>query len=135
MSNITQVVNTDKNMTTLKKGVHASDLDQLLSSTGPYTLFAPTDLAFGKLQSNILEELLKKENKVTLTALLNQHVVAGKIAFNELKDGQKLNTLDGREITVTVAEGQVKIDGAAIQQHDMKATNGVIHSLDTVLKN
>ena len=135
MSNITQVVNTDKNMTTLKKGVHASDLDQLLSSTGPYTLFAPTDLAFGKLESNILEELLKKENKVTLTALLNQHVVAGKIAFNELKDGQKLNTLDGREITVSVAEGQVKIDGAAIQQHDMKATNGVIHALDTVLKN
>jgi uncharacterized surface protein with fasciclin (FAS1) repeats len=62
-------------------------------------------------------------------------VVAGKIAFNELKDGQKLNTLDGREITVSVAEGQVKIDGAAIQQHDMKATNGVIHALDTVLKN
>ena len=122
-------------MTTLKKGVHASDLDQLLSSTGPYTLFAPTDLAFGKLESNILEELLKKENKVTLTALLNQHVVAGKIAFNDLKDGQKLNTLDGREITVSVAEGQVKIDGAAIQQHDMKATNGVIHALDTVLKN
>ena len=49
MSNITQVVNEDKNLKTLKKGVHASDLDQLLSSTGPFTFFAPTDLAFDKL--------------------------------------------------------------------------------------
>jgi uncharacterized surface protein with fasciclin (FAS1) repeats len=48
MSNITQVVNTDKNLKTLKKGVHASDMDQILSSTGPYTFFAPTDLAFEK---------------------------------------------------------------------------------------
>ena len=53
MSNITQVVNADKLLKTLKKSVHASDLDQLLSSTGPYTFFAPSDLAFEKLEKGI----------------------------------------------------------------------------------
>jgi uncharacterized surface protein with fasciclin (FAS1) repeats len=58
MSNITQVVNDDKNMTTLKKVVIASGLDKTLSGTGPYTVFAPTDLAFGKLDKKVLENFL-----------------------------------------------------------------------------
>jgi uncharacterized surface protein with fasciclin (FAS1) repeats len=49
MRNITQVINVDKNLKTLKKGVHGSDIDQLLSSSGPFTLFAPADIAFEKL--------------------------------------------------------------------------------------
>lgn len=57
MSNITQVVNTDKNLKTLKKGVHSSDLDQLLSSTGPFTFFAPSDLAFEKLEKGLMDDL------------------------------------------------------------------------------
>ena len=57
MSNITQVVNADKLLKTLKKSVHASDLDQLLSSTGPYTFFAPSDLAFEKLEKGRIEKV------------------------------------------------------------------------------
>ena len=55
MSNITQLVNVEKNMTTLKKSVHASGLDQVLSGKGPYTVFAPTDIAFAKLDKGILD--------------------------------------------------------------------------------
>ena len=58
MSNITQVVNSDKNMRTLKKGLHYSDMDQLLSSTGPFTFFAPSDLAFEKLGNTFMDDLL-----------------------------------------------------------------------------
>ncbi len=122
-------------MTTLKSGVHASDLDQTLSSTGPYTLFAPTDLAFGKLEAGTIETLLKPESKVSLTSLLNHHVVAGKIEFKDLKDGDKLKSLDGKELSVTVKDTQVSVDGATIQNRDVKTSNGVIHMLDTVLKN
>ena len=135
MSNITQVVRTEKNMTTLKKGIVATDLDQVLSSTGPFTIFAPSDLAFEKLESGIMEGLLRRENKAKLTDLLNGHVVAGAIPFKDLKDGEKLKTLNGKELSIQVINNTVTIDGAAIQNKDVKTSNGIIHSLDTVLKN
>jgi uncharacterized surface protein with fasciclin (FAS1) repeats len=133
MSNITQLVNVEKNMTTLKKSVHASGLDQVLSSKGPYTVFAPTDIAFGKLDKGILDNLLKPENKTKLTDLLNHHVVEGKINFKDLKDGEKLKTVNGKELMVHVKDGHTTVDGAKIQGHDVQATNGIIHSLETVM--
>lgn len=135
MSNITQVVNVDKHMTTLKKGVHASDMDQLLSSTGPFTFFAPTDFAFYKLDKGVVEKLLLPENKSSLAQLINHHVVEGKINYIDLKEGEKLKALDGKELIVSVVDGKVSINGAAIQHRDIKATNGVVHFLDTVLQN
>src|SRR4030095_11604042 len=133
MSNITQVVNAEKNMTTLKKGVNASGLDQILSSTGPFTLFAPSDLAFEKMDKTVLENLLKPENKTKLTDLLNYHVVSGKINYKDLKDGEKLRTVNGKELLVHVKDGKVSLEGAVIQNRDMQTSNGVIHSLDTVM--
>ena len=133
MSNITQVVNVEKNMTTLKKSVHASGLDQVLSGTGPYTVFAPTDIAFGKLDKGIMENLLKPENKTKLADLINRHVVSGKINFKDLKEGEKLKTVSGRELLVHVKDGQTTVDGAKIQDRDVQAANGIIHSVETVM--
>jgi len=135
MSNITQVVRTDKNMTTLKQGVIASGLDQVLTTNGPYTLFAPSDMAFRKLEGETMADLLKPENKVQLTHLLQHHVVAGKVNFKDLKDGEKLTTLQGKKLSVKVQDGKVSIDNATIQAHDIQTSNGVIHSLDAVLAN
>ena len=133
MSNITQLVNVEKNMTTLKKSVHASGLDQVLSGKGPYTVFAPTDIAFAKLDKGVLDNLMKPENKTKLTDLLNHHVVEGKINFKDLKDGEKLNTVNGKQLVVQVRDGQTTVDGAIIRSHDVQATNGIIHSLETVM--
>ena len=133
MSYITQVVFTDKNMTTLKKGIIASDLDQTLSKTGPFTLFAPSDLAFSKLEAGTMDKLLAPENKADLTNFLNLHVVEGKLKIVDLKDGDKLKTRNGKELTVQVKDGNVSLNNATIQTGDIKSTNGVIHSLDTVL--
>ena len=135
MSNITQVVNTDKNMTTLKKGIHATDLDQVWSGTGPFTVFAPSDTAFGKLEAGTLEGLLKPENKVKLTALLQHHVVAGKISVKDMKDGDILKSLDGKELRVSLADGKATVDGSVIQNRDVASSNGIMHFIDTVLKN
>jgi uncharacterized surface protein with fasciclin (FAS1) repeats len=135
MSNITQVVNTDKNMTTLKKGIHATDLDQVWSGTGPFTVFAPSDTAFGKLEAGTLEELLKPENKVKLTALLQHHVVGGKISFKDMKDGDILKSLDGKELRVSLTDGKATVDGSVIQNRDVASSNGIMHFIDTVLKN
>jgi len=135
MSNITQVVRQDKYLTTLKRGVMASGLNQVLSGTGPFTLFAPSDLAFGKLEGGVIEGLLKAENKLKLADLLNRHIVAGKIEFKDLKDGEKLKTVNGKELSVFIKDGKVSVNGAIIQQRNVKTSNGVIHSLDTVLEN
>ena len=136
MSNIVQVVNVDKNMTSLKKGVNASGLDQVLSSTGPFTVFAPTDIAFGKLDKGVLDNLLKPENKTKLADVLNHHVVSGKINFKDLKDVEILKTVNGKEQLVHIQVGHLTVDGIKIISHDMQATNGVIHSLETtIIKN
>ena len=132
MSNITQVVNTDKNLKTLKQSVHSSDLDQLLSSTGPFTFFAPSDLAFEKLDKGFMENLLEPQNKLKLTDLLNNHIVKGKIHFKDLKDGDKLEAINGNQLLVEVKNGVVNIGDAVILGRDAKISNGVVHSTDMV---
>src|ERR1700678_2014434 len=111
MSTITQVVNAEKNMTILKKSAIASGLDNVLSGTGPFTVFAPSDLAFEKLEKGVLDNLLKPENKAKLVDVLNYHVVSGKVHFKDFKDGEKLKTLNGKELHVHVKDGHVRIEG------------------------
>ncbi len=133
MSNITQVVNEDKHMTTLKKSVVAAGLDKVLSGTGPFTVLAPSDVPFEKLDKGVLDNLLKQENKAKLADVLNHHVVSGKINFKDLKDGEKLKTVNGKELSVHVKDGHITIGNAKIQGHDVQTSNGVIYSLDTVM--
>jgi uncharacterized surface protein with fasciclin (FAS1) repeats len=135
MSNITQVVNTEKNMTMLKKGMVASGLNQVLSGTGPFTVFAPSDMAFEKLESGMMEDLLRPENKIRLIRLLHQHVVAGKVNLKDFKEGDRLKTIDGRELLVSVTDGKVSIDGTSLSSRVIAGSNGVLYSLDTLLKN
>jgi uncharacterized surface protein with fasciclin (FAS1) repeats len=134
MSNITQVINVDKFLKTLKKGVHGSDLDQLLSSTGPFTLFAPTDLAFEKLDKQVMETLLEPQHRAKLADLINNHIVSGKIVFDNLKDGDKLTTLNGREMLVQVKNGTVQIGETTVTQRDAKISNGTMHLVDKVMQ-
>lgn len=133
MSNITQVVNVDKYLKTLKKGVHASDLDQLLSSNGPFTFFAPSDLAFEKLEKGVMEKLLEPKNCAQLTDLLNNHIVSGKILYQDLKDGDVLTTLNGKELAIQVKNGSVSIGDTSVTHREAKVTNGTIHLTNTVL--
>ena len=132
MANFTQIVNTDKNLKTLKKGLHYSYLDQLLSINGPFSFFAPSDIAFEKEGNNYMEDLLTAANKPALTDLLHSHIVSGMISFQNLKDGDKLTTLNGKELLVEVKDGRVNVDGSPIEIRQQRITNGVIHSTDTV---
>jgi uncharacterized surface protein with fasciclin (FAS1) repeats len=133
MSNIVDVVVADKNLATMSKSVKAAGLETELAKTGPFTVFAPSETAFGKLASGVLADWLKPENKIKLTGILNYHVVEGKNNFKDFKDGQKLKTLGGKELDVKVSNGNVTINGAKVQGRDSEASNGVVHSLDTVM--
>lgn len=133
MSNIVEVVAADKNLAVLGKSVKAAGMENKLSQNGPFTVFAPTDLAFGKLSQGQWPELLKPENKAQLEGIMNHHVVPGKTNFKDLVDGQTLKTVGGQELHVKIVNGAVDIEGARIQGRDMEASNGVVHSLDRVV--
>lgn len=132
MSNITQVVNTDKNLKVLKRGIHASDMDQLLSSTGPYTFFAPSDLAFEKLEKGMMDELLEVQNRPRLAELVKNHIIRGSILFKDLKDGDILKTINNKHLKVQVKNGNININEVAVAETNSKVSNGMIYFLDTV---
>jgi uncharacterized surface protein with fasciclin (FAS1) repeats len=134
MKNIADVVRTDRYLNTFSRSILAADLTKELSGAGPFTIFAPSDLAFEKLAPGVLRNFLKPENKVQLTDLLNHHVVHGKTNFKDLEDGQKLKTINGEELNVKVKDNTVSINGANIQAKDMEGKNGVVHSLDAVMR-
>jgi uncharacterized surface protein with fasciclin (FAS1) repeats len=133
MKNVAEIVGTDKFLTTMNRGIVASDLTEKLSHTGPFTIFAPSEIAFGKLDSGVFLNLEKPENKMEMADLLNHHIVLGKISYKDFKDGQQLKTLNGQELYVTVTNESVSINGSRVQARDMEGWNGVVHSLEKVI--
>ncbi len=133
MSNISQIVNVDKNMSILLRGVMATGLNKMLSESCALPLFAPSDKAYDKLEKEVVEGMLQPENNTSLMDVLNLHVVAGKIHLKDLKDGEKLKTMNGRELHVQVKEGVILVDGAKVLGNEVQASNGLIYALDTVM--
>ncbi len=119
--------------TTLVAAVTAAGLAETLSGTGPFTVFAPTNAAFEKLPKGAVEGLLKPEAKADLTSVLTYHVVPGAVKAADLKDGQKIKTVQGQELTVSIKDGKVMINGATVTIADVISSNGVTHVIDAVL--
>jgi uncharacterized surface protein with fasciclin (FAS1) repeats len=106
---------------------------ETLKGAGPFTVFAPTNAAFSALPAGTLDALLKPEKKDDLTKILTYHVVAGSVKAADLKDGQKVKTLQGGELTVSIKDGVVTINGAKVTAADLSGSNGVVHVIDAVL--
>jgi len=126
------------NHTLLFRALRVSGLTEQASGKGPYTVFAPTNDAFGQLPDGTMDNLFKPASKQQLVKLLAYHVVKGNYPASALQDGQKLKTVTGGTLTVSKQGDAITItDGrgstATINQADIQATNGVIHSVDTVL--
>ena len=119
--------------TTLVAAVKAADLAGTLSGAGPFTVFAPTNAAFDKVPKATLESLLTPEKKADLSKILTYHVVPGALKAADLKDGQKLKTVQGQELTVSVKDGKVMVNGATVTTADVISSNGVTHVVDGVL--
>lgn len=119
---------------TLATALTEAGLIDTLKGAGPFTVFAPTDAAFAKIPKKDLEALLK--DKAKLTAVLTYHVVPGKVMAADvmkLKDGTKVKTVEGHELTVGIKGGKVTVDAAHVTKTDIAASNGVIHVIDTVI--
>ncbi len=118
---------------TLVAAVSAAGLVDTLKSTGPFTVFAPTDAAFAKLPAGTVEELLKPESLAKLQAILTYHVVAGQVMAADVVKLAAAKTVQGQEVTIKVADGKVMVDAAEVTQTDILTSNGVIHIIDTVI--
>ena len=136
--NIIQNAINSKDHTTLVAAVKAAGLVDTLQGPGPFTVFAPTNAAFAKLPTGTVDNLVKPENKETLTKILTYHVVPGKLEASDLTDGKMLKTVEGEQLTVKKADGKTWIvdakgDTAAVTISNVNQSNGVIHVIDTVL--
>ena len=123
----------DGRFTTLAAALGAADLVDTLKGEGPFTVFAPTDDAFAKLPAGTIDELLKPENKQKLTDILLYHVVSGKVMAADVVKLSEAETVLGQDVMVKVDMGKVYINDAEVIITDVKASNGVIHVIDTVL--
>ena len=131
--------------TTLVAAVKAADLVTTLKSAGPFTVFAPTNVAFDKLPEGTVANLLKPENKAQLSKILTYHVVSGNLDAAAVLDAIKkgngkvvLTTVSGGKLTASLDMGKVKLTdesgkSAFVTVADLKGTNGVIHVIDGVV--
>jgi len=118
---------------TLVAAVKAADLVETLKGEGPFTVFAPTDEAFGALPEGTVASLLEPENQEQLQSILTYHVVPGKIMAEDAMAADSATTVQGQDITITTMDGSVMINDATVVQADIEASNGVIHVIDSVL--
>jgi uncharacterized surface protein with fasciclin (FAS1) repeats len=143
--NIVALAQDNPQVSTLVTAITAAGLGETLSGTGPFTVFAPSNAAFAKLDKATLDGLLKPENKAKLASLLTYHVVAGDVKSGDLakliSDGKGTATvktvnggnlkasMDGNKIVLTDAKG----GKSTVTAPDMVASNGTIHLVDTVV--
>ena len=116
---------------TLVSAVQAAELVDTLKGEGPFTVFAPTNEAFAELGTTV-DELLQPENKDKLAAILQYHVVPGKVMSSDLQDDMTADTAQGSPVTIDLDNGPM-VGEANIVTPDIEASNGVIHVIDKVL--
>lgn len=143
--NIVENAVNSKDHTTLVAAVKAAGLVDTLMSAGPFTVFAPTNMAFEKLPAGTVETLIKPENKAQLTSILTYHVVAGRMTSADIAkaikmgngtamltsvQGEKLSArMMGEKLILTDAKG----GKSTVTIANVMQSNGVIHVVDTVL--
>lgn len=116
--------------TRLLAALNATALAEHLGGSGPFTLFAPTDDAFGRIAPAALAALFRDLPR--LRAVMSYHVVPGRVAAREVWAGT-LVTLEGSALLAGVADGRLTVDGTRVMAADIAATNGLIHVVGRVL--
>jgi uncharacterized surface protein with fasciclin (FAS1) repeats len=118
---------------TLVAAVQAAGLVETLQGPGPFTVFAPTDEAFAKLPAGAVEALLADPE--ALRAVLTYHVVPGRVMAADVvrSNGGTPETVQGQTLRIRVVDGKVMVNDATVVSADVRASNGVIHVIDTVV--
>ncbi|PWJ44620.1 fasciclin domain-containing protein [Sediminitomix flava] len=129
-SDIMEIVDQTSNVSTLLAAIDAASLRTTLKSSGPFTVFAPTNDAFAKVDAEIINYLLATPEE--LSKVLTYHVVAGKVMSTDLSSGTVPTVNEGQSLNVSLGSS-VMINNATVTTADVEATNGVIHLINEVL--
>jgi uncharacterized surface protein with fasciclin (FAS1) repeats len=122
----------DANLSTLVTALQKAELVTAVSD-GPLTVFAPTNAAFAALPTGLLDKLLEPANLQALQQVLKYHVVSGEVVSSALKNGEKVPTLEGSNLNITISGSEVDVNKAKVIKADQFAVNGVVHVIDAVL--
>jgi len=130
---IVKVAVGSKDHTTLVAALKQADLVTSLSNAGPFTVFAPTNDAFNKLPAGTVDGLMKDDKKADLQDILQYHVTLSAMKAESFTEGQTLGMVNGDNVTVSVKDGKVTLNGVAHIIASIPASNGMIHVIDAVL--
>lgn len=130
MANIVDTAVKAGSFGTLVAAIKAANLTGTLQGAGPFTVFAPTDEAFGKLPEGTVDALLKDIPK--LKKILEYHVISGKVMAADVMKRKSAKTVEGSDVKIDASNG-VMVNDATVTSPDVAADNGVIHIIDTVL--
>merc|ERR1719454_2792934 len=132
-SNIIQIAKATPDLSTLVTAVSAGGLVPTLESPGPFTVFAPTNEAFAALPATLLAYLLDPKHKAQLVDVLTYHVASGSVHAKDLKNDEKIKTVEGKDVEVRLVDSKVFINQAQVTTADIDASNGVVHIVNAVL--
>lgn len=132
--NIVQTASENDDFTTLVQALTVANLDTILSNESKvFSVFAPTDEAFDKLDDTYLTNLIENDTE-NLTNILKYHVLSGEVMADDLSDGMRTETMQGKFIDISIEDESVYINEAMVTTTDIECSNGVIHVIDTVLR-
>lgn len=130
--NLIETIAKNDTFSTFSRLMGTSKANEIFSGAGDFTVFAPTNDAFGKIPDAKMNALLNEDNQTGLKALLSYHVLPGKLFASNISGLPSTPTVTGAEVTFSDTNG-LKVNGSGIQARNIEATNGVVHALDTVL--
>ena len=130
---VMDVIKGEPQFSTLAAAIEAAGLAAALSGADEVTVLAPTNESFAALPAGALENLLKPENRGQLSAVLQHHVIAGRLGRDDIKKRRELTPLSGKSLSVELKRGNLEIGGARLASRDRSADNGVVHTSGAVL--
>jgi len=129
MATILQIMNADRNLSLFSRGLKIADLENKLNESGPFTILGPVNLAVSRLSSLSYDQLLEPANRKSLLEFLSGYILTGKKMIYEFRNDQKMAALNGKQISISIKNGETLINGAKILAKDRQGSNGVVHLL------
>jgi uncharacterized surface protein with fasciclin (FAS1) repeats len=131
--NIDEMLIDEPRFSIFVKALRLTELIDKLKEKGPFTVMAPSNLAFTKLPESKLLELLKPINKANLAEVMKYHIIEGKMLSDELAGLTLVTTIQNQRLRIEAANFGCKVNGANLQSRNIEVSNGVIHGIDAVL--
>lgn len=129
---IAEVLDRDGNFTIFLMAFETARLTRTVDGQGPYTVFAPTDEAFGRFPDAVMDGLFN-DPKGTLAEIVLYHMAPGRFTASDLAANASIATVQGSPAVIGVADGEVTVGDATVVRADIPAANGIVHVVDRVM--